>query len=179
MRMEPERRGRLINRQLGLPLLSRRNDLMRSAVGWSGDDQPMPMHGDGFRDIIADLRDHRLATPHAYRRPEIGCVDAVGGRLAVACKPHRAGSGIEPDCPAGAGSELSRNSKRWRRAILRMHVVWAELGDRPGDAREKYRSARELNHHFLPTCLFIGRGVEEFRAILRSAFTGEPSVQII
>src|SRR5262249_36102019 len=72
MRMKPERRGRLINRQLGLPLLSRRDDLMRSAVGCPRDDQPMPMHGDGLGDIVADLCYHLLATPHPYRRPEIG-----------------------------------------------------------------------------------------------------------
>src|SRR5262245_27535705 len=157
MRMDPERRGRLINRQLGLPLPSRRDDLMRSAVGCSRGDQPMPIHGDGFRDIIADLRDHLLATPQAYRRPEIGSVDAIGGRLAVAHKSHRAGSGVEPDRPAGVGSELSRNWKRWPRAILRMHLVWAELCDRPGDAREKHCSARELNHHFLPDLCAYGQ----------------------
>src|SRR5262249_36739803 len=89
---------------------------MRSAVCCPRDDQPMPMHGDGLRDIVADLRDHLLAAPHPYRRPEIGSVDAVGGRLAVAYKPHRAGSGIEPDPPAGVGSELNRNWKRWLRA---------------------------------------------------------------
>src|SRR5262249_39717615 len=144
---------------------------MRSAVGCSRDDQPMPMHGDGLGDIVADLRDPLLAAPPAYRRPEIGSVDAVGGRLAVARKPHRAGSGVKPDRPAGVGSELNRNWKRWLRAILRMHVVWAELCDRPGDAREKHCSAGELNHHFIPDlCAYVQGGVEEFQRVTSTSF---------
>src|SRR5262245_4246983 len=138
---------------------------MRSAVGCSRDDQPMPMHGDGLRDIVADLRDHLFAAPHAYCRPEIGSVDAVGGRLAVAHNPHRAKSGVEPDRPADVGSELNRNWKRWLRPILRMHVVCAALCNRPGDAREKHCSARELNHYFIPDlCAYEQSGVKEFRA---------------
>src|SRR5262245_15418047 len=120
---------------------------MRSAVGCSRDDQPMPMHGDGLRDIVADLRHHLLAAPHAYRRPEIGCIDAVGGRLAVAHKAHRAGSGVEPDRPAGVGSELNRKWKRWLRAILRMHAVWAE---RAGGERPCSHSAAEERDELAP-----------------------------
>jgi hypothetical protein len=47
-----------------------------------------------------------------------------------------------------------------------MHVVWAELCDRPGDAREKRCSARELNHHFTPDlCAYEQDGVEEFQGV--------------
>jgi hypothetical protein len=147
--MEPKRRRRLVNGQFGLPPLSRRYGLMWPAIGSTGDDQPVPMHCRNFRDVVVDARDHLLAAPQSNRRSEIGSVDAEGWRLALAQKPHRAGSDIEPDHPRGICSEFGRDRQRRSCTALCTDIARAELGDCPGGTREKQCSARELHHHVL------------------------------
>ena len=152
MRMKPQRRGRLVDRELGLPLLARRDHLMGSAIVGARDDQPVPMHGGIFGQVVGDLRDDLLAPPHAYRRSEIGPVDAVGRRDLVGQEPHRGGAHIERDHAACICPELGRDRQRGPRALLQRgllrrgfaQVKSADHGG--GRAAEKHRSPRELHH---------------------------------
>ena len=161
MRMEPQRRGRLVDRELGLPLLSRRDHLMGSAIVGSRDDQPVPMHGGVFGQAVGDLRDDLLAPPHAYRRPEIGSVDAIGRRDLVGQEPHRAGSRIERDHPAGICPQLGRDRQRRPRALLRRGLLrggFAQVEIRRPRRRPRRREApfrRESRAIFISSLCFV------------------------
>src|ERR1700736_4785187 len=123
---------------------------MGSTIDCSRDNQPVPMHGDVFRDAVADLRDYLLAPPHTHGWPEIGSADAVSCRIVVTPKPHQARSCIERNRPFGICSELRRDWQGRPRAVFCTGNARAESPNHgSGSASEKHCSPRDLCHHLL------------------------------
>src|SRR5579872_5398813 len=78
MRMEPERGGGLVDRQGGSPLRAWGDCLVRAAIEIARNDQPVPMHGGGFRQMVGEIDGDFFASAQAERRAKERSIVAVG-----------------------------------------------------------------------------------------------------
>ncbi len=111
VRVIPEQRRFLLDLEVRLPHLRRRDDLMRPAVETRGDMQAVPVQGGRLVQSVLHPEFHAIAGPAADRRTEIRAVDSDRRRREAGQEIRNAGRDIEIVEFFGAGAAAIE--QRW------------------------------------------------------------------